>query len=259
MPTSSPTLDATSPGFGDFVTDAPAPPSILADAAGEVDDDAADTEVGQSGPRSNGSLRRARKRRSGVRLLRHVFAACMVIQVALVLGFSVVNSLRSDIAYASAGISNETIRIERPVFDGKDAHNSRYQIVSDAVVRRPEDLERLLLENPVMTVRSGNEVTFVLSAQQGVYHREDKTLDLAGEVMLTSATGYEFETSQARMFLRRGIAEGQEAVTGVGPMGTIDAQSFRLDQNERWVVFEGNADTQVAGTILQASEVALRP
>lgn len=208
--------------------------------------------------RANAALRAVKRHAVFVRQLRRFFAVCMGVQIALVLGFSLVNSLRTDVALAYEGVEGENIRIERPVFDGKDAHNSRYQIVSDAVVRRPDDLDRSLLENPVMTVYSDGEATFTLSASEGEYNQANQTLALTGDIRLVSLSGYNFSTEEATLYLRSGIAEGNLPISGVGPMGSISAQSFRLDQNERWISFGRGVEHQVEGTILQDPTLALR-
>ncbi len=257
MSTFSLTPDATTPGFGKIsgVEGSKQAPSPALTKAFEADES---KDIGEARPRPKANVRDAKRRANMVRRLRRLFAACMGIQAALVIGFSTVNSFSQDVAFAASAITGEAIRIQNPVFDGRDAHSSRYKIVSNAVVRRPEDPERLLLEAPIMTVRSGGEQTFELSAREGLYNRERKTLDLFRDVKLTSSSGYEFTTSQARIFLKQGIAEGDQPIQGFGPMGSIDAQSFRLDQNERWVAFDGSGDQQVVGAIYETSEVALR-
>lgn len=200
--------------------------------------------------RTGKALNNARRHVRTMRRVRWLFGTGMVVLPVLVIAISLFNSVvQSDIAYANARIAGENIRIERPVFDGKDSHNSRYQIVSDAVTRRFDDADRLSLENPTMTLKAGDDDTVVLQSEEGVYNREEKTLSLSGSVKLTSSTGYNFDTSQARIYLRSGIAEGEAPITGTGPMGTITAQGFQLDQNERQVVFYGNETARVVGTI----------
>ncbi len=189
-------------------------------------------------PRRVVTLRAARRRSRLVRWARRGTLAAMGAIVAAVGGFCAINTLGEDITTAR-GIEAGAVRMINPRFTGRDAKGSPYVIVADAAIRRPAEPALLLLENPRLSMVDRDQPRFEVTAENGEYDRDKATLDLTGDVRLASGDGYQFKTSQARLFVANGVAEGREPVTGRGPMGVIVADAFELYREERRIVFEG--------------------
>lgn len=190
-------------------------------------------------PRRLVTLRAARRRSQAVRWARRAALAAMGALVATIAGLCAINIVNQAIPTTQA-IDAAAVRMINPRFTGRDAHSRPYVIIADAAVRRPAEPARLELENPRMTVMEGGAPNFEVTADRGEYNRDNATLDLQGDVRLVSGEDYEFETSQARLFIQSGIAEGREPLVGRGAFGVINADAFELYRDERRVVFEGS-------------------
>ena len=80
-----------------------------------------------------------------------------------------------------------------------------------------------------------------LKADTGVYNRVLNTVALSGNVNLTNREGYDIVSPSALLLLKEGRAEGNEVVTGKGPLGKINAKGFRVEDEGKTVVFIGRS------------------
>jgi lipopolysaccharide export system protein LptC len=90
-----------------------------------------------------------------------------------------------------------------------------------------------------ITLRSG--VWLALSAETGLFNRKQQVLNLRGGVTLFHDMGYELRTPSADIFMKRGIASGDQPVTGQGPIGTIRSAGFRILDGGKRVLFTGKS------------------
>ena len=65
-------------------------------------------------------------------------------------------------------------------------------------------------------------------------------MSLIGGVKFFSDAGYEFTTRRAEINLGTKRVHGSEPISGQGPFGTLNADSFRLENQVDTLVFEGD-------------------
>ncbi|PIW26554.1 MAG: LPS export ABC transporter periplasmic protein LptC [Rhodospirillales bacterium CG15_BIG_FIL_POST_REV_8_21_14_020_66_15] len=130
-----------------------------------------------------------------------------------------------------------------PRYVGTDNDNQPYAVTADIAKKLDgEGLDvRIGLELPKADITLKDGTWLVLTAENGIYARRDKTLDLAGSVNLFHDSGYEFRTEKATVDLARGVAHGEVPVKGQGPFGTLQAEGFRLLNKGRTLVFTGKS------------------
>ena len=81
----------------------------------------------------------------------------------------------------------------------------------------------------------------VLTANDGEYSREEKALNLAGQVNLYHDSGYEFRTERAAIDLTTGTALSNDPVSGQGPFGRLAAAGFRMMNKGKVIHFLGKS------------------
>lgn len=130
-----------------------------------------------------------------------------------------------------------------PRYVGTDEDNQPYAVTADIAKKLDgEGLDvRVGLELPKADITLKDGTWLVLTAENGIYARRHKTLDLSGSVNLFHDSGYEFRTEKAQVDLSRGVAEGDVPVKGQGPFGTLQAEGFRLLNKGRTIVFTGKS------------------
>lgn len=130
-----------------------------------------------------------------------------------------------------------------PRYVGTDDDNQPFAVTADIAKKLDgEGLDvRIGLELPKADITLKDGSWLVLTADNGIYARREKTLDLAGSVNLFHDSGYEFRTEKATVDLSQGVAKGDVPVKGQGPFGTLQAEGFRLLNKGRTIVFTGKS------------------
>jgi len=90
-----------------------------------------------------------------------------------------------------------------------------------------------------MTLSDGAWVA--VTADSGVFHRDESRVDLSGNVTLFHDTGLQFQTDAATVDLKNDTAAGDQPVEGQNLDGTLAAQGFEVRDNGQTVVFTGRA------------------
>jgi lipopolysaccharide export system protein LptC len=128
---------------------------------------------------------------------------------------------------------------------GKDDRNQPFVITAGRVVPDAADPERFALKDlhADITTEDGTWVTLIADA--GTYQRDQRKLALAGHVRIFSDEGFEIRTPTAEIDLAKGHAIGHEPVHGQGPLGNLNAASFRLIDKGVRIIFEGDVSLMV--------------
>lgn len=203
-------------------------------------------------PRRAVTLAAARRRSIYVRIVRAVLATAIV-SIAGSIAFIVIRhaSLAANEPGADA-VENRSVRMINPRFTGRDTDGVPYLITADAALRRGDDDPRIELNAPALVFEDPDGPTLYVNAVSGDFTEEASALDLRGDVRFATANGYEFFTSTARIYLREGRVLGEDFVTGTGPLGAIQSQSFEIVDGGSRILFYEN----VVGLIDQESRPA---
>jgi len=149
------------------------------------------------------------------------------------------------------GFADMTVRVAEdpamlnPRYVGSDKDNQPYSVTADIARRLAESAENIELDAPKADILLKDNTWLVLSANRGVYKREDEALDLLGSVILYHDSGYEFLTEKAKIDLEKSSAEGQDPIRGQGPFGTIEAEGFRMIDRGKTIFFTGKSRLEV--------------
>ena len=124
-------------------------------------------------------------------------------------------------------------------FAGIDSRNQPFLVTAD-VASQAEDSESVVaLELPKADITLEDGTWVALSARNGLYDRDQKTVELTGDVSFFHDEGFELHTETARFDLDKGTATSRETVTGQGVFGQIESTGFdSFEQGDR-IIFSG--------------------
>ncbi len=128
-----------------------------------------------------------------------------------------------------------------PRYLGSDKSKQTYSITADLARNLLSGDAAIELEMPKADIALADGTWLVLTAESGVYGKTQGKLDLVGSVNLFHDSGYEFRTAKASVDLKKGIAISTMPVEGQGPFGTLKAQGFRLERNNKVIYFTGKS------------------
>jgi lipopolysaccharide export system protein LptC len=146
---------------------------------------------------------------------------------------TVVGSLRLD--------EIENLQMLKARYVGTDEQNRPYVLTAAGARQMSSGSDLVALEAPKGEMKTENGESVSVSAQAGAYYQKAQLLDLFGAVTMRHSGGYVVETSEARINLKDGGAEGNKTVIGHGPAGTLRSEGFRILEKGQVVRFTGKA------------------
>lgn len=135
----------------------------------------------------------------------------------------------------------ENLRMTSARFIGVDSGGRPFTVTADEANQSGGETGPVHLVKPQgdLTLRDGAWVT--LSAERGIYHRNDESLELFGGVTLFHDDGYELSSERARIDLKGGSATGDRPVSGHGPLGEIEGEGFLISDGGDTIIVLGKA------------------
>ncbi len=194
-------------------------------------------------PRRSTTLDAALRRTRTVGRFRVLLALAMAVLAGVVGAYILANAMSGEVAPA-AGVES-AIEMINPRFTGRDSNGSPYVVTADTASRRPESVSRTELANPKLVFEDRENPDSAVTAERGVFDRDANTLDLYGKVRFETDNGYLFETEHARVRTSEGVVMGDAPISGSGPMGALQAQSFQILERGSRVVFDGNVVARI--------------
>ena len=126
-------------------------------------------------------------------------------------------------------------------FVGTDKKNQPFSITADLAKNIIVGGPAVELEMPKADIGIKDGTWLVVTANNGLYDQQGKTLELLGAVNLFHDSGYEFNTEKANIDLSNGIATSKVKITGQGPFGNLIAEGFRIENKGNRFIFTGKS------------------
>lgn len=179
-----------------------------------------------------------------VAMMKLLLPLSALVLIALVIAWPHLDTadLRFRIGFAALQLSDtEDPSMINPRYVGTDKNDQPFSLTADLARNLPGPGTWVELEMPKADITTDDGTWLVLTAENGVYARDAKTLDLSGKVNLFHDAGYEFRTERAAIDLASGAASGDVAVEGQGAFGHLTASGFVLLDRGRTIHFKGRA------------------
>ena len=137
------------------------------------------------------------------------------------------------------------IRMITPRFYGQSSDGRPFLITARSAVRDENDLKRVFLESPTLTLGVGSPAPTRSTADRGIYREDTLTLQLFGNVRMDDGAGYRFASNEAMVDTRNGNTTGETALQGEGPTGQVQSNAYSVyDKGDR-IIFRGGVKTRV--------------
>ena len=188
---------------------------------------------------------RARSRR--VKLYRRVLPILILMLAGGALTWTVFRTVMSGVERKAS--ESREIRLDNPMFHGQDAQGRSFVIGAQGAIRDPAT-GYFRLVGPLLRLNLGGRKTTELTADGGTYIETQRKVVIGPNVKISDGgSGFVLTTPEAVVDTNTGVVTGDKGVQGQGPLGTINASSYAIyDQGQR-VVFSGQGDNKMSGTI----------
>ena len=151
------------------------------------------------------------------------------------------------ISFTDAPDIDGSLRMVNARYLGVDDQNQPYTVTATEASQPQPNSPLVALQeiSADVFIDDRNGQWLALTAREGLYQREERYLDLAGDVSIFSDQGHEFHTARAHVDLAARTADGDAPLAGQGPLGLIEAGNFFLDDNEQAMFFGGGVKMTV--------------
>jgi len=188
---------------------------------------------------------RARSRR--VRLYRRVLPIVILMLAGGALTWTVFRTVMSGVERKAS--ESREIRLDNPMFHGQDAQGRSFVVGAKGAIRDPAT-GYFRLVGPLLKLNLGGRKVTELTADGGTYIETSRKVVIGPNVKISDGgSGFVLTTPEAVVDTNTGVVTGDKGVQGQGPLGTINASSYAIyDQGQR-VVFSGQGENKISGTI----------
>jgi lipopolysaccharide export system protein LptC len=143
------------------------------------------------------------------------------------------------LSYEKMGRIDNDLAAIKPRLTGTDEGGNPFVITADAAIQDGKNAKRARLEKVQADIQLDKGRWLTASATRGMYDMDAGTVILRDGLSVFSDDGYELHTAQADVDLKAGIVTGPE-VTGQGPMGSLRADTFKMDKISRQLLLSGH-------------------
>jgi len=183
-----------------------------------------------------------------VRFLKFILpiAALVLVVIVIVWPYIQKDSIQLTIGFATGSVEgSEDPTMVNPRYTGVDSDQQPFSVTADLARNLVLDTTRVELEMPKADIILGDGTWLAVTAETGVYGRDEALLDLSGAVNMFHDQGYEMVTDAVRIDLNARTAESVTAVIGQGPIGELRSEGFRLNNKNRVIHFTGKASLRL--------------
>lgn len=204
-------------------------------------------------PTSAGAIirRRLRGHTRLVRVLRWVLPALMLGLFGLLGAFVVAEAMRS--AAARPRDMPTEIRMVNPHFVGRDDQGREFNLSARQATRDDADMQRVLLQAPVMKLGVGTPQLKTLTSDRGVYQENTRLLHLFGHVHVDDSAASTIATDEALVDTKAGTVTGVSPIAASSPSGQVQAGRYTASENGGHVVLSGGVHSVLSGSSVHST------
>lgn len=182
-----------------------------------------------------------RRHSSAVRVMRLVLPVAALAVVAVLITWKNDNAPVTPIPREK--ISPQTVtqnELIKPKFQSEDSSNQPYTITADKATQNTDDMDAVILDNPVadMTLTSGDTVS--IKAVNGTYRQSAKILSLRGDIAVTHHGGYDIHTEALDIDVAGQTITSNQPVTATSPTARIESSGLTVDGAAKIITFTGH-------------------
>jgi lipopolysaccharide export system protein LptC len=197
-------------------------------------------------PVSAEAYRLATRHSAHVRLLKVALpVAALIIALVFVVVSIVRTYLPADLQVESASIEDGKIVMRNPAISGRNNDGISYSMKAERALQDMKTPDVITLENIKAKVPVNETTVAEVAAAAGVYDRGQNLLDMIAPFTISLNSGLEAAFRSAHLDINGGSMSTDEPVSIRSKEASIVAQSLRMTDKGRIVVFEGKVVVDV--------------
>lgn len=178
-----------------------------------------------------------------VTVMKRALPVAAIAIVVAVIAYSVIprRQEKFSLFYRQSGTGADQLTMTRPRLTGTDAKGNPYTITVKEATQDPNDPHRASLKQVEADMQYDSGQNWAsATAGDGFFDMDAGMLTLGQGISLYTDSGYELHTKAANVDLKKGLFQGEDKVTGQGPLGSFSADRFAIDRLDKHIRLDGH-------------------
>jgi lipopolysaccharide export system protein LptC len=137
----------------------------------------------------------------------------------------------------SSAAPGEEITVTDSRFTGFDKNDQPFSISARSAVQDENDASKVRLQSVDAEVRHKSGQQIAIKSNEAVYDSNSKTIDLQGDVRISSTGGFDARMAKARVDIDRHRLRSEVPVKVVHPRGLIQANGMEIEDDGARILF----------------------
>ena len=184
-----------------------------------------------------------RRRSAVIRVLRWALPALMGALVIALAGFFTLSSIQAG--NVQPKVTQTEIKLVGARFMGRMADGRSFLIGANSAMRSDTLMQEVILTDPILNLGGETGAPSRMTAKRGVYDEKTRILRLSGDVRIDNGQGQRIATNDSIIDTRTGKISGQKGISGDGPLGQVQANSYDVDRDTGRVTKKGRVRARI--------------
>lgn len=155
-----------------------------------------------------------------------------------------------EVSLQSASIEDGKIVMEKPALAGRNNKGFDYSMNADRALQDISSPNLMTLEKVLAAVPM-NDIVAQVVAQEGILDRTTNRLKMTAPFDINLSNGLKARFQSANVDLKAGTMESDQRVDITTKEGSIVAESLRIADNGKTIVFSGQVRARIAASTIQ--------
>jgi len=184
--------------------------------------------------------REALKHSTKVKFWKIAFPVIGILLILGIMGTFVVKSIEvPDIAIDNINLSDGKLVMENPELSGFDKEKRPYNLTATKAIQDASNPNQVELEDIQAELPMDEKITATITAGNGVYDADAKTLELTRKVNLVTSSGMVLNLEDASVDIGNSIMHTNNPITGTSPQADISSNAMMIEDGGNKLIFEG--------------------
>ncbi len=158
--------------------------------------------------------------------------------------------LPAEVSLQSASIEDGKIVMEKPALAGRNNKGFDYSMNAERALQDVTTPNLMTLEKVLAAVPM-NDIVAQVVAKEGIFDRTTNKLKMTAPFDINLSNGLKAKFQSANVDLKAGTMESDQPVDITTKEGSIVAESLRIADNGRTIVFSGQVRARIAASTIQ--------
>lgn len=184
--------------------------------------------------------REALKHSTKVKFWKIAFPVIGVLLILGIIGTFIMKSFEvPDVTVEGVNLSDGKLVMENPELSGFDKEKRPYNLTATKAIQDASNPNQVELEDIQAELPMDETITATITAGNGVYDADAKTLELTQKVNLVTSSGMVLNLEDASVDIGNSIMHTNNPITGTSPQADISSNAMMVEDGGNKLIFEG--------------------